>query len=383
MDSSRRSFLAAALAGVVGVAGCSDDAGVSYPDDDATNTTGTTTASATTTTADTTTTTGEQTTETTEEQTTTTPPAPALAQETAAIVDEIQWFASSYPHVLERYLSRCDQAIATIQQVKRSSTLTEPQLQKVRDASNRAAAYFDRNLEPHFDVYGPVPGPHLEEISTFAKRGDIDRAHAELEELLGHFQDVSSTLFVQRELSRDPIHDTLYNRLATNRAGRALFGFIEHTSSWKGWAYPTTPENYSQYTWNAVNADTRREMGPVMFPDERADVVSITVNEVLSTLRWEKDSLPSVPVLVQRYASRDAARRAYDAVVDSTVTVESQTTFGRATWDAGYYYYNGDITYAYLLQVGSFLLSMAPSTTPWNERPPTEQRVLERSWLWQ
>lgn len=378
MDESRRAFLSAALAGVAGLAGCSDDSGVSYPGDGTTP--GETTEPPTN---GTTTTTTETTTEsTTTEPTTTTTPIPALGRETAAIVDEIGWFATRYEAAIERYRTLCDQAIATIEQVRRSSTLTDTQLEKLRTATMRASDYFDAQLEPHFDVYGPVPEPHLDEISTFARRGDLDRAHEELDEFLDHFEDVSSQLFVQEELSRDPIHDRLYDRLATTHDGSVLFGFQQHTTRFEAWAYPHTPSNYSKYTWTGANGDYRDILGPTTTPEGRTDLVSLTVNRVPRRLSWEQDGMPHVPVLLQRFEDRTAAERAYRSLVDTTVTVEGETTFGRATWDDVYFYYDGDIQYAYLRQVGEFVLSIAPDRTPWPERSAVERDILKRCWLW-
>lgn len=378
MDESRRAFLSTALAGLAGLAGCSGDTGVSYPGDETTTTNATTVTTSPPKTNTTTTTTEQP----TEEPTTTTVPVPPLGQDTAVIANEIDWFGNAYPATIEHYLSLCDQAIATIQQLRRSSTLTETQLAKLRTATMRAADYFDATLEPHFDVYGPVPEPHLEEISTFARRGDIDRAHTELDELLDHFQDVSSGSFVNRELSRNPIHDRLYESLTAPNPGRVLFGFVQHTSGFSSWVYPTTPTDFSQYTWNGVNDDYRDVFGPTTSPAGRTDLVSLTINRVPENLRWDKNSMPHVPVLLQRFHSRAAAQAAYSEVVNTSVTVEGQTAFGRGTWDEVYYYFDGDIQYAYLLQVGSFVLSMAPSQTPWDERPGIERDIVKRTWLW-
>lgn len=384
MDESRRTFLAAALAGMAGVAGCSEESGVAYPGDGTTaaGTTGSTSTSTTASSTDTTTTEDPTTEEPTTDDPSSEPSTSELAAETAAIADEIDWFAIQYEPTVDRYLAICDQAIATIEQVSRSSTLTETQLEKVRAATMRASAYFDANLEPHFDVYGPVPEPHLAEITTFARRGDIDRAHEELQELLDHFESVSNALFVQRRLARDPVQDTLWDMLAQPNDANVLFGFQQHSTRYTDWAYSTKPTQYSKYTWAGVNDDHRTICGPTTNPDRRIDVFSITLNLVPNRIQWERDSMPHVPLLVQRYDSPTAARDAYDAMLETTVTVESRTTMGRADWDESYYYYDGDIQYAYLRQDGSFVLSLAPSQTPWDERPETERDVLKRTWIW-
>lgn len=376
MDRSRRSFLATALAGLVAAAGCSDDSNVAYPDDTTTTSGGTTTA--TTTTSTTTTTTAEPTT-----TTTTTVPEPALAEETAAILDEFAWFAYHYDPTLEQYHAHCDQAIATIERAEQTSTLTETLIQKVENASMRAKTYFDNTLEPHFDVYGPVPGPHLDDIRTFAERGDVDRAHEELGELLQHFKVVSSPTFVDEELSKDPIMDRLHNLLATNRDRRRLFGFHHHPTKYEGWAYPLEPRDYPKYKWAGVNVDARRTMAPLLYAPGRVDIASISINSVPNQILWQSDSMPSLTVLVQRYGSPSVARSSYDSIIDSVAAVEGSTFFGRETWDDVFYYDDGDITYAYSLQVGSFILSMAPSRTPWNERPEIERDIAKLSWLWE
>lgn len=371
MDTSRRWFLAAGLGTAVGVAGCLGDQGSSPNDNPTPVTTRTTTKSQQTTTQ-----------QTTEEPTTTPVESSALAEESAFIVDEVTWFATAYESSVDSYIGLCEQAITTIEQVRRSSTLTDTQLEKVRTAVLRASENFDAELESHFDVYGPNPEPHLDAISTFAERGDIDRAHQELTALLDHMEDVSSGLFVQKRLARDPIQDTLWRALTDVADGSVLFGFKLHSAGFDGWCYPTKPEQFNKYTWGAVNADYRDVFGPTTVTDGRTHDLSVTVNQVPKQLQWEKNYFTHLPVFVQRYDSTTAAEAAYEKLTDTAVTIESQVEFGPATWDQGYFYYDGDIQYAYFLQVGTVIYGVAPSKTPWDERDAAEEALLKASWLW-
>jgi hypothetical protein len=370
MERSRRWFLATGLGGVVGMAGC---AGLSFGGEETTTTTSTTATQS------------EQPTTTeqpTEEPTTTTTTVepPELAVETAYLLDEIDWFASEHESTVDRYLDVCEQSIRVIERFRGVGTLSETQLEEVRDASMTAATHFDEHLEPHFEVYGPVVESRLAEIEKFSNRGDADRAQQELEELIDHLEDVSSEVFVREELSRNPLQDTVWNALTAGNG--VLFGFQNHTSGYTNWVYHTKPDEFNKLTYAAVNDDYREIFAPALAPSERTELVSLTVNRVPSSVSWEKNSLTTLPVLVQRYGSRDAATAAYATVVDGAVTVESEATFGRATWHQGYYDHGGDVQYAYFLQVGAFLFAMAPSTTPWDERDGTMVDLLKRCWLW-
>lgn len=370
MDASRRWFLAAGLGTAAGVAGCLGDQGSSPNANPTPVTTRTTTKPPQTTTQ-----------QTTEEPTTTPVETSALAEASAFIVDEVAWFATAYESSIESYLGLCDQAIATIEQVQ-SSTLTDTRLEEVRTAVMRASTYFDAELESHFEVYGPVPEPRLDAISRFVKRGDLDRADQELAELLDHLEDVSSWLFVQKWLSRDPIQDTLWRALTDVTDGRLLFGFKLHSAGFDGWCYPTKPEQFNKYTWGAVNADYRDVFAAAAVTDGRTHDLSMTVNQVPKQLQWEENYFTHLPVFVQRYDSAAAAESAYETLTSTAVTIESQVEFGQATWDQGYFYYDGDVQYAYFLQVGTVVYAVAPSKTPWDERDATEEALLKAVWLW-
>lgn len=379
MERSRRRFIAAGLLSSVSLAGClSDDSGVPYPDGDAD-------ANAITTTSAQTTQTTKPADTTTEEPTTTTTPAPnpELGAATERIVAEAEWFATAYESTIDRYLALCDQAVATIQQVKRSSSFTENQQRKVREAATRAAEFTATHLRPHFDADGPVPGPLLDTIATFAKRGDLDRVDEELGNLLDHFKAVGNGYYVRTEFSKDPIEDRLFRRMAAPDDANVIFGFRLHGTGFEGWGYPHGEnfERYRKLRYASAAPSFGDVFDPVAIPESRHGVVSLTVNRITDRVEWTRNSLPSVPVFVQTYRTPGEASAAREAAVSTAVTVEGSESFGRADWDQIYYYHDGDITYAYMLQAGRYLLAMSPSTTPWNERGDAGRKTLARSWL--
>ncbi|MFC7173410.1 hypothetical protein ACFQL0_08645 [Haloplanus litoreus] len=90
---------------------------------------------------------------------------------------------------------------------------------------------------------------------------------------------------------------------------------------------------------------------------------------------------PHTSLFVQRYTDVSAATAAVRTLFDTAVGREGDFSFGRDRWHRVYYEADGDVTYAFLIQAGPFVLVAAPSEVAWEERVDWTE-PLDRLWLW-
>jgi hypothetical protein len=90
---------------------------------------------------------------------------------------------------------------------------------------------------------------------------------------------------------------------------------------------------------------------------------------------------PYSSLFVQQYDDAEAARAAVDSLFQTSVSREGEYSFGRDRWHRVYYHADGDVTYAFLIRAGSFVLVAAPSEVAWEERVDWTE-PLDRLWLW-
>lgn len=403
MDSSRRNLLrlCATLSGV-GLAGCSSDDSVSFPTD---TPTGSPTASRT----PTSTATEPPTTEPpgTEEPTATEPePSPTpvanadLAGPTATILEEVPWFATEYDDAVHAYRNAINRLLATISQIRDSADISAHDLERLRNGIEDVATVTAEEIAPHFDVHDRLVTPenaYYRNVEKFAHRGDWDRADEELAEMY-HYYDMRQRWYViAQELSNDPVQGFLLDALRADEipadlrkrhgvaqgVDPALFELYYPPADYRAYAYTGDSSLVYGHPIDHHDRNAFRQFAGVEEEVGRTGQVYVVADLISRTnpKRWTYE-LPNEVVYLQGYSSSGAATRAVERMLRSAVSQEGTETLGGREWLRVYYYYDGDITYAYLLQAGRFLLSVAPSRTAWEERPEHWHDPLKLTWLW-
>lgn len=399
MDSSRRDLLRlCATAFGVGLAGCSSgNEGVSYP------TTGTpTTGTSATTTARPTTEPPETTDEpTTEPEPSPTPAAyPDLAARTETIIGEIEWFATEYDEAIAAYRNAINRLLTAISQIRDSSDISAHDLERLRNGTATVADVTRRRIAPHFDVHNRMVTPENDfyrTVEKFAGRGDWDRADEELSEMYTYYRTRQHQPAIDEELSNDPIQGLLLETLRADSIPQAVRERHDVHASVDPALFEVhhPASNYDQYAYSALDPGVygdaiddhdREAFGQL---DELQEGTGRTgAAYVVADLRSQQrpkrwtENLPDLAISLQRYASPTAATRAVDGMIQSAVSQEGTETLGGREWRRVYYYYDGDIVYAYLLQAGRCLLAAAPSRDAWEERSEHWTDPLKLTWLW-
>jgi hypothetical protein len=405
MDSSRRELLrlCATLSGV-GLAGCSSqDDPVSYPTDDPTGTpaaSGTPTSTTERPTTEATETTGQPT--ETEPEPSPTPAAHAdLAARTGTIVGEIDWFATEYDDAIVAYRNAINRLLRAIEQIRESADISSHDLERLRNGTGTVARTTQQEITPHFDVHHWLRNPENElyrTVEKFAHRGDWDRADEALAEMYTFYETRQRGHTIDQELSNDPIQGLL---LRTMRA-ESIPGAVHERHDVRANVDPALFEVYhppSRYGEYAYSEQDTRVWGDAIIPrydltafeqlDELQEGIERTgAAYVVANLRSERQpkrwtyELPNEVVSLQRYVSSAAAVRAVDGMIEAAVSQEGTEDLGGREWRRVYYYDDGDITYAYLLRAGRYLLATAPSRTAWEERREHWTDPLKLTWLW-
>ena len=406
MDSSRRNLLrlCATFCGV-GLAGCSSqDNSISYPTDEPSGTpAGTPTSGQNSTTGQATT---EQPTtdpsETTDEQTTEPTPAayPDLAARTETILDEISWFATEYDAAIRRYRNAINRLLSTISQIRDSSDVSEHDLQRLRNGAEDVAAITAEDIAPHFDVHDRLLTPqnvYYRNAKKFAERGDWDRADDELAVMYDYYDMRQREYVIEEELSAAPVQGRLLAALRADSipdslrkrhdvakdVDSALFELYYPGASYRSFAYSEEPSMIYGKSIDHRDINAFRSFEGLEEERGRTGRAYLTANIVSKRNRkqWTYD-LPNDVVFLQAYSNPATASNAIERMSGSSVSQEGTETLGGRLWQRVYYYYDGDIVYAYLLQAGRFLLAVSPSRTAWEERPDHWTDPLRVTWLW-
>ncbi|RLM72851.1 hypothetical protein [Halorubrum sp. Atlit-26R] len=290
------------------------------------------------------------------EQTDGDPPAAnaALADATRAVVDDAVWFATEYPDAVATYRDAIADAVSTVRSVRATvdeeAEITAAQVDAVAAAGETAAARAAEALEPHFS-----PGPrirarverHVETLREFAPRGDVDRALEELDRMRTGLASIGTSIYVEEEFSRNPIHNRLFRRLLAPlppddpERGRVTTGtLVELAVASRGFStFAHRPydrdgidrDRVPRIYGDAFGPERRRELrarlGPIPQPEDRVEelFVAFADRPSLGNRRreafegWARE-LDGVPVHVQRYPDAETAESRLSTVLDEGST---------------------------------------------------------------
>ncbi|AXG06643.1 hypothetical protein DU500_09480 [Haloplanus rubicundus] len=400
MELTRRALLGTATA--LGLTGClgSGDSNVAYPETGTPTRTPTDAALAD---ADPEPSAVDE--EETVQQTEPSVPNRRLATEVGRVYGEIEWFATDYDDSIHAYRRTLGNAMATVERVRDAAEFDANSLGLVRRATDRAVATAEAELGGHFGIPGQMREEidrHVATIRRFADRGDLDRVDEELERLHDYLGGIRSDLFVRRVLSDRQIDAALYRHLHDDtdddddddEADPGLFE-VHHSTGYSGYAY-AGPRYVERDPFDDAPGDDdnagrellarqRLQFEPPSEATGRtgfAYVVSYAVpDEDEQPSNLAPLDYPYTSLFVQHYDGVAAATDAVETLLETAVSQEGWYSFGRDRWRQVYYRADGDVTYAYLIQAGPFVLVAAPSEVAWEERVDWTA-PLDRLWLW-
>jgi hypothetical protein len=372
-------------------------------------------------------------------QTATTTPSleltyPTLAQRTADIWAELDWFVDDYSNAIQGYISAVNQVLTRLDQLDPSTGITQEQLDRVEASSAELVDYVESNIDPHFDVHPGLlraDNVYINNIRRAARRGDRDAQRSELSLARSFYRRMTSQPYIRNELSRRPIYDTLYSQLVASDSVERVFGLLYPERDFVSVAHPDKTESaptdgvdQHEHEFPAghvvyghvhghdqghtlsdhENDPERRELyaykdggisileddvlwrnglddfeplhedifGPIRHAD-RTNALYLTVNGLTQ-------NFTELPIFVQRFGSPTAARDARKELTRKPNGIDGTEKLGGRQWDR-FFYQLGDVTmYAFLIVAGEFVFVAIPNPDTWERRTDQFSR-LSKTWL--
>jgi hypothetical protein len=440
MTWSRRAILrSAAGLSLLGLAGCASD-GVDYSIADGTATATAPPAETPQPTENTPVATPEPTETPAETDTQTATPTneSPLARATGTVFDEIEWFATEYPVVVQRGLSTAGRIEDTLVKLRRSPALSESDLRRIEDSTEAYYDFLYGAVAPHFPTnrVDDIVRRSRERVATirrFSERGDSDRAERAVSSLSTLYSRWSTRSIFERRFPDFPAGPPLVDYLTDDgySASTPLVFVVSYPSE----TYTTVARADGPWEIRSRLASgiTDRELqgyfrrAATLFGG--VDTDTGRTGRVFLNVHLRTDSIRHLPVYLQRFGSTRRAEDVYSSLVGSSVFLEGSEDIGRTALQRAFYYQEipveyprdgylvydsdgnvvydedgditrdtdrtirfqeggdrnpdeqGDIVYTYLATAGRYLIAAAPSLTAWEERPAGTNDPLRNTWL--
>ncbi|WP_136687615.1 hypothetical protein [Halorhabdus amylolytica] len=369
-----------------------------------------------------------------------------LANQTGKILEEIEWFGTSYFNAIVRYKNLVGRLYDTTEYLRRQPELSESDLSRLESTANEFVTLLEETLAPHFensedftataDILFQIES-RVDTIRRFSERSDTDRVESELTSLRIYLDNIQRSETINERFSERPIHEPLLEYATSSNYNKSHpFTFII--------AHPETEYVAPVRSRKRHNV----ELGQVRFETklERRNYISDLEN-IFGGVSVEQDrtgrgflaahpretNQPTRLIDIQRFSSAEAAEQARGTFLDGAVSSEGMTELGAYEWEQIHYFqvlevldphsgyvvfredegmtFNddgdiiredsgelgnpledysrdliGDIVYAYAKRVGPYLITIAPSMTAWEERDRLDRKPLEplkKIWFWE
>ena len=277
----------------------------------------------------------------------------------------------------------------TTRSILAKPAVTDDDVRRLDSVTDDAVETAREQLGGHFAMSGlidSVASDHITIVEKFAAREDHDRVDDELLRLANFFNGLRGRPYVDRNLSRNPVQNRLLDRLHAG-SGSCLFAVHHGPTNFATFAYPGSKLDFFDPVESGRNfAVPEAAFDGVATPERRRDVTVVMSYGVppMGDLPGvvDRSNYERTPIHVQSYDDADAASAAIQALGSSTVRSDGTETLGGRTWHRIYYRHDGDVTYAYLVQAGEYVITVAPGDVAWEERSGWTG-PLSRSWVWE
>jgi len=322
-----------------------------------------------------------------------------LAEETDDIYDELRWFETEYDDMIRQHRSRVREVVAALdsllETLDEEGRIEAEQLADVESFAREVADEVNDIPEPQFTEHFNYRGfnSRFSTIDRDRRREDWELVESELEELKSRYRGASTSSAVARRYSSNPIDNRLHDWFG---GGGKLYE-TRYISDEDG-HHPETGDvpGYGVYVINDSSRDIRftpigraptrvlstmdETFEPFEEPADRQFRLYVRIHDVGGSGDVDPRDTDSFNVYGQRYEDLVAADAAFDAVTEDK-EIEDQEEWGDETWSQVLYSRDGGRRYAYLIRAGTYLFSVGPSRTPWDDRDDDWNELLDGTWM--
>jgi hypothetical protein len=355
---------------------------------------------------------------------------PDLAEATERIVDSIAWHATSYDDVMTQVRVHGNQVSNLAGDLRESGSVTENDLDELESRTTAMAEFVRTNVQPYYPVSDAVVdgnNTYVQQVKIASQRGDAGAIDSSLQRLEGFYANYGRRPFIDEQFPNGPIHQRLFDRLRRGtKAENAVFGvFHPESGFYTACHHDDKPKDPTQdgvpqhvHEWESghvvvshthahegshtlqghMNEPRDRKLlayrdgqidqlsdadpedprltaygverpdvfGPVSLPDEREDLVYVTVNE-------RTEEFDASVMQIQTFETVEGAESAVEGILAADVFEEGTFTLVDKkdyTLDLQriYYAHEGTTFYSYLLQLGRIVVAFTPDETEWGSQ---------------
>ena len=346
---------------------------------------------------------------------------PEFADRTAGVADGIIWHATRWNRVMSEVRVHANRVIGAVEEMETADTITENDLAGLERRTTDMAEYLQEAVVPHYTVPDESllngNNVHVQQLKLASQRGDSEAQRRQLQRIHTVYQNYGRTSFLESAFPNGPIHAKLYDDIG---GGGAVFGafhppsgfvvaltadelpketddgvpqhvhefpsghvVVAHAHSYGGTHsldnHENEPKTRRLYAYRDGQFDILQDTTPdlpkvvdfqpelidvfrsVDVPDRRENVVYATVNDPTA-------DFVHLPLQIQRFDSVATARETVDFLLSADVFEEGTTDVAGREWRRIYYTQQETNIYAFLLQTGSYVVTLFPEPVAWEDR---------------
>jgi hypothetical protein len=299
------------------------------------------------------------------------------------VFDEIEWFGRTYRPTVERYLSRASRALGLLESLDERSSVSARDLDRLRSLLTGVETVLYDQIAPHFGTEPSVRSynaDRLSELRTLRGRSDWDAVQRVLAGMVDRYETLATESWVAETFPTDPIGGRLASVLTGDDRTEAAAVLVYYA--------PTDYLGRVQRDTGTFTGDLAGERDDLAGYDRTFDPAAVsayrTARAYLTYTHLGRGGRAQ-PVFVQQYEDERRTESAVERMLSQSgaVTADGTQTLGGQEWRRVFYQANGGVTYAFVLRTGRYVLTVAPSRTPWDEREEGWTAPLSLGWFWQ
>ncbi len=356
---------------------------------------------------------------------------PDLGERTGSVAESLRWHATEYDEVMRTLRRLANRVVGVAADLRKASSVTANDLTRLEDATTTVAEFVRRNVQPYYPVEDAVTNGDntlVQQTKLAAERGDTQALDDALERVGRFYGNYARRSFYETNFPNDVVYERLYGKMTRDGSTNVLFGLFypegdyvavshqdrtddlntdglpQHAHTWDsghvaltivhphGGAHATnshddepTDRRVYAYDREAETMDILADAAPDRF---RMDLYEPRHRDVFGPVRLSEANENEFYVevgytdddfgtsMVGHFQTFPSVRDTQDAVEEllaadvfeqGTSRIVGDTDEAR-DWRRVFYTRNDVTLYAFMLEVGRVLVTLAPSETEWASR---------------
>ena len=160
---------------------------------------------------------------------------PDLAERTLTVAESLRWHATEYDAATRQLRTLANQVVGVVAELRETSSVTANDLTRIEDATTAVAEFVRQNIQPYYPVEDAVSNGNntfVQQVKLAAERGDPQSLDSALERLERYYGNYTDRPFYETNFPNDVVHERLYGRATRDGATSLLFGLFHPDSDY-------------------------------------------------------------------------------------------------------------------------------------------------------